>query len=96
MGKWDYRIVPESSEDVFPQYDSEDLIITSRHIDTNILSTNENTVIANSLNLEIIHLLGSHKINVIPVRHRHRGLLGGGFHCFTVDANRESECISSR
>lgn len=96
MKKWDYIIAPESSEDVFPQYEADDLIITSRYIDTNILSINENTVIANSLNPEMIHLLESHKINVIPVRHRHRRLFGGGFHCFTVDTNRESEYISYR
>lgn len=28
MAKWDYIIAPESSEDVFPQYDYDDLIIT--------------------------------------------------------------------
>lgn len=94
MASWDYIIAPESSEDVFPQYEADDLIITSKYIDTNILSIDENTVIANSLNTEIIRLLEKHNINVIPVQHRHRRLFGGGFHCFTLDTNRDSEYIS--
>jgi N-dimethylarginine dimethylaminohydrolase len=26
---------------------------------------------------------------VVPVRHRHRRLFGGGFHCFTLDTVRD-------
>lgn len=96
MKKWDYIIAPEAKESVFPQYESDSLIITSKYIDTNILSIDENKVIANSLNTELIDLLSKHNIEVIPVRHRHRRLFGGGFHCFTLDTYRESEYISYR
>lgn len=94
MKKWDYIIAPEPTNDLFPKYETENWLIASKYIDTNILSLNENTVIANALNNELIQLLEKHKINVIPVRHRHRRLFGGGFHCFTVDTNRDSEYIS--
>lgn len=96
MKKWDCIIAPEASESVFPQYEADSLIITSKYIDTNILSIDENKVIANSLNKELLDLLSKNGVEVIPVRHRHRRLFGGGFHCFTLDTNRESECISYR
>lgn len=96
MHKWDYIIAPEAHESCFPQYDSDSLIITSKYIDTNILSINENKVIANSLNPELISLLEKKGIEVIPVQHRHRRLFGGGFHCFSLDTNRDSELISYR
>lgn len=96
MRKWDYIIAPEAKESVFPQYETDSLIITSKYIDTNILSLDENKVIANSLNAELIELLVKNQVDVIPVRHRHRRLFGGGFHCFTLDTHRESEYISYR
>lgn len=94
MQHWEYIIAPEASESMFPQYDSKSLIITSRYIDTNILSIDENRVIVNSLNPVLIDLLSKRGIDVIPVQHRHRRLFGGGFHCFTLDTNRDSELIS--
>lgn len=96
MHNWDLIIAPEASESCFPQYDSDSLIITSKYIDTNILSIDENKVIANSLNPELISLLEKKGVEVIPVRHRHRRLFGGGFHCFSLDTNRDSELISYR
>ena len=48
------------------------------------------------MNTQIIDLLENKGVEVIPVRHRHRRLFGGGFHCFTLDTNRESERISYR
>lgn len=94
MRTWKYIIAPEAQESIFPQYESDSLVITSKYIDTNILSLDENKVIANSLNIELMRLLELNGVEVIPVRHRHRRLFGGGFHCFTLDLNRESECIS--
>lgn len=96
MKNWKCIIAPEAKESCFPQYDSDSLIITSKYIDTNILSLNENKVIANSLNPELIDLLIKNGVEVVPVRHRHRRLFGGGFHCFTLDTYRESECILYR
>ena len=94
MKSWKYIIAPEAQDSVFPQYESDSLVITSKYIDTNILSLDENKVIANSLNLELIRLLEKNGVEVVPVRHRHRRLFGGGFHCFTLDLYRDSECIS--
>ncbi|MBA3978033.1 MAG: glycine amidinotransferase, partial [Nitrosopumilus sp.] len=64
------------------------LILTSKYIDLNVLSVDEDKVIVNSLFPELIQTLEKHKMTPIPVRHRHRRLFGGGFHCFTLDTVR--------
>jgi glycine amidinotransferase len=38
---------------------------------------------------DMIRALERHRFNVVPVRHRHRRLFGGGFHCFTLDTVRD-------
>jgi glycine amidinotransferase len=88
LRSWDKIYAPEPTDNIFPQYENDDLILTTRYIDMNILSVDENTIIANSLFPELIKTLESHNFTVIPVRHRHRRLFGGGFHCFTLDTVR--------
>lgn len=85
---WETIFPPKPSADLFPSYSGTTIEITSKFIDMNILSVDEKTVIANSLFPELIEVLERNGLNVIPVRHRHRRLFGGGFHCFTLDLNR--------
>jgi glycine amidinotransferase len=92
LRRWDRIYAPEPSQDNFPDYDDDDLIISSPYIDMNILSLNEHTVVTNSLYPELISELERHDFTVIPVRHRHRRLFGGGFHCFTLDTVRGGTC----
>lgn len=88
LRKWDKIYSPEPTENIFPTYEEDDIVITSKYIDTNVLSVDENTVIANTLFPELIKELERHGFTVVPVRHRHRRLFGGGFHCFTLDTVR--------
>lgn len=87
--KWKYIIPPEPKPGNFPAYEDGDLLLTSPYIDINVLSLSDKDVIVNEACKDIIHLLEKEKFNVIPVRHRHRRLFGGGFHCFTLDTVRE-------
>lgn len=89
LQKWDRIYYPDATTDNFPQYGDNDLVLTSRFIDMNVLSIDENTVIANPDHTALIGVLEARGITVVPVRHRHRRLFGGGFHCFTVDTVRE-------
>jgi glycine amidinotransferase len=91
LQRWDRIIAPEPSSNNFPDYDDDDLIITTPYIDLNVLSVDEETVVVNSLSPELMRTLEAAGFTVVPVRHRHRRLFGGGFHCFTVDTVRESE-----
>ncbi|MDJ1132733.1 glycine amidinotransferase [Streptomyces iconiensis] len=88
LRRWDRIYAPEPDDNSFPQYEDDDLLLTSRYIDMNVLSVDENTVVVNSLCPELIRTLERHRFTVLPVQHRHRRLFGGGFHCFTLDTVR--------
>ena len=88
LKKWDLIVAPEPEVNNFPNYDDDDLVLTSLYIDLNVLSINESTVMANDACPELARVLERHGFTVVPVRHRHRRLFGGGFHCFTLDTVR--------
>jgi glycine amidinotransferase len=89
LRSWD-MIVPSAPEaDSFPQYENDDLMLASVYIDLNVLSVSPDTVIVNEACPELMRTLERHRFTVVPVRHRHRRLFGGGFHCFTLDTVRE-------
>jgi glycine amidinotransferase len=91
LQKWDIIYPPEPTTNNFPNYANSDLILTSKYIDLNVLSVNEDTVIVNSLSPDLIRTLEKNGFTVIPVQHRHRRIFGGGFHCFTLDTVREGK-----
>ena len=93
LQKWDKIYAPEPQENIFPSYEEDDLILTSKFIDLNVLSVDEETVIVNSLFPELIKTLEKHGFTTVPVRHRHRRIFGGGFHCFTLDTVREGSSL---
>lgn len=62
----------------------------SKWIALNMLSIDPNTVIVDRDQKELIKILESLKIDVIPHRLRHSRTLGGGFHCVTLDTWREN------
>ncbi|WP_103546299.1 inosamine-phosphate amidinotransferase 1 [Streptomyces sp. SM1] len=90
MQSWDVIYAPETDDRNFPDYSDLGFVIPigSRYMDINLLSVDENTVVVNSLYPELIAVLERRDFTVIPVRHRHRRLFGGGFHCFTLDTVR--------
>lgn len=85
---WDIVVPPEQDESVFPDYGPFGFELTSRYIDINVLSIDEDTVVVNSLCPDLMRTLEKKGLTVVPVRHRHRRLFGGGFHCFTLDTVR--------
>lgn len=89
LRKWDMIVAPLPEANNFPKYDETDLILTSPYIDLNVLSVTPDTVLVNEACPELIRTLEQNKFTVVPVRHRHRRLFGGGFHCFTLDTVRE-------
>ncbi len=86
---WDIIVAPERKRHPFPSYEDNSFTQSSKFLDMNVLSINESTVVVNSLYPELIEKLESRGFNVVPVRHRHGRLFGGGFHCFTLDVRRE-------
>lgn len=86
LRKWDL-IVPPAPDAPSP-YEEDDLLLASPYIDLNVLSAGPDTVLANAANTELIRTLERHRFTVVPVRHRHGRLFGGGLHCFTLDTIR--------
>ncbi|MBM9506411.1 glycine amidinotransferase [Actinacidiphila acididurans] len=89
LRRWDMIFPPEPQDNNFPDYDDDDLVLTSRYIDLNVLSLSPDTVMVNAACPELIQTLEKRGFTVVPVRHRHRRLFGGGLHCFTLDTVRE-------
>jgi glycine amidinotransferase len=88
LRKWSYIVPPEPDIADFPQYEDDDLVIASPYIDLNVLSIDESTVCVNEAAKGLIKTLEAHRFTVVPIRHRHRRLFGGGLHCFTLDTVR--------
>lgn len=89
LRSWRYIVPPEPDPGAFPTYDDyEDLVLTSPYIDLNVLSVDENAVLVNTDCTGLAKTLEAEGFTVAPVRHRHRRLFGGGFHCFTLDTVR--------
>jgi glycine amidinotransferase len=89
LRKWDMLVPPQPQANNFPTYEESDLVLTSPYIDMNVLSVSPDTVLVNESCPELMRFLEQHKFTVVPVRHRHRRLFGGGFHCFTLDTVRD-------
>lgn len=93
MQSWEAIYPPEMTQPE-PDYSDFGFVVptASRYIDINVLSIDENTVVVNSHYPELIRELEMRGFTVVAVRHRHRRLFGGGFHCFTLDTVRDGGC----
>lgn len=62
--------------------------IGSDWIDMNAFSISPNLVVVDADQTALIKLLEKNKVDVIPIKLRHSKMLGGGFHCVTLDVRR--------
>ena len=62
--------------------------IGSAWIDMNAFSISPNVVVVDRHQPALIALLERHGLDVIPLALRHSRMLGGGFHCVTLDVRR--------
>lgn len=72
------------------RYDAEYLSksIGSDWIDMNAFSISPDLVVVDRDQTALIKLLETHGLDVIPLKLRHSKMLGGGFHCITLDIRR--------
>ncbi len=61
---------------------------SSKWIGMNLLMINPNLAIVDKNQIPLIKKLEKEKIDVIPLQLRHDRVLGGGFHCVTLDTKR--------
>jgi N-dimethylarginine dimethylaminohydrolase len=62
--------------------------IGSKWIDMNLFSINPNLVVVDQDQTALIKLLEKQGLDVIPLKLRHSKMLGGGYHCITLDIRR--------
>jgi N-dimethylarginine dimethylaminohydrolase len=62
--------------------------IGSAWIDMNLFSINPNLVVVDRDQTALIKLLEKQGLDVVPLKLRHARMLGGGFHCVTLDIRR--------
>jgi len=62
--------------------------IGSKWIDMNLFSISPDLVVADRDQTALIKLIEKQGIDVIPLKLRHAKMLGGGFHCTTLDIRR--------
>lgn len=62
--------------------------IGSAWIDMNLFSINSNLVVVDKDQIDLIKLLEKKGLDVIPFKLRHARMMGGGFHCITLDVRR--------
>ena len=63
--------------------------IGSEWIDMNLFSINPNLVVVDKDQTALIKLLEKQGLDVIRLKLRHSKMLGGGFHCITLDTRRK-------
>ena len=63
--------------------------IGSKWIDMNLFSINPNLVVVDRDQTALIKLLEKQGLDVIPLKLRHSKMLGGGYHCVTLDTRRK-------
>jgi glycine amidinotransferase len=79
--------------DVTDMTDVDLMLASSRGMDINVLSLDENTVVVNKRALGVKDILSSNGFNVVEVELNHGEIFGGGIHCSTLDLNRDDEYI---
>ena len=89
-------IMPEDltqNLDVTGMTDIDIQLASTRGMDINVLSLDENKVLVNKRAIGVIKLLEQHKFDVIPVELDNGEIFAGGIHCSTLDLVREDEYI---
>ena len=86
--KWDVIDAPEMVDDVFFGPEHASRAFASPWVGMNVLSLGPDLVVVNASQAPLIRLLERRGLNVLPIRLRHGRLMGGGFHCLSVDVRR--------
>ena len=69
-------------------------LLASESIGMNVLSLDDKKVIVQDIQKPLIKALQENGFEPIPCRWRHGRILGGGFHCMTLDIRRQSKLES--
>lgn len=89
LQKWDMIEAPINKHP--EEYEDNDILLSSRSIDINVLSIDKHTIICHDRYYnELQPILKPYGIECIPCRLRHSRIFSGAFHCITLDVKRKS------
>ena len=88
LKQWDVIYSPPMQNTLNHDADYLSKAIGSEWIDMNLFSINPNLVVVDRDQTNLIRLLEKKGVDVIPLKLRHSKMLGGGFHCVTLDIRR--------
>jgi len=88
LKQWDVIYSPPMENTDRHDADYRSRSIGSNWIDMNLFSINPNLVVVDRDQTGLIRLLEKQGLDVIPLKLRHSKMLGGGFHCITLDIRR--------
>ena len=88
LKQWQVIYSPPMENTGRPDADYLSKSIGSNWIDMNLLSISPNLVVVDQDQTALIKLLEKQGIDVIRLKLRHSKMLGGGFHCITLDIRR--------
>ena len=88
LKEWEVIYSPPMENQARHSADYLERAIGSEWIDMNLFSIDPETVVVDSDQSQLIRLLESKGLNVVPIKLRHSRMLGGGFHCVTLDVRR--------
>jgi glycine amidinotransferase len=80
--------------DVTGMTDIDIRLASSRGMDVNVLSVDENNVLVTDRAVGVADILDKNGFNVIPIKLEHGEIFAGGIHCSTLDLVRDDEYIS--
>ncbi len=87
--QWEVIYSPPMENGIERDADYLDKSIGSAWIDMNLFSINPDLVVVDRDQTELIKLLEKKGLDVIPQKIRHSRMLGGGYHCITLDTRRK-------
>ena len=92
---WKYLYTTKLNDniDVSGMTDIDIRLSSSRGMDVNVLSINENTVVVNRRAYGVRDILEKNGFNVIDIQLENGEIFAGGIHCSTLDIVREDEYI---
>ncbi len=88
LKQWEIIYSPPMQTNDERDFDYLDKSIGSAWIDMNLFSISPDLVVVDRDQTALIRLLEEHGLDVIPLKLRHARMLGGGFHCATLDVRR--------
>jgi N-dimethylarginine dimethylaminohydrolase len=89
LKQWDVIYSPPMESTPIHDADYMSKAIGSEWINMNLFSINPNLVVVDRDQTSLIKLLEKKGLDVIPLKLRHSRMLGGGFHCVTLDIRRK-------